>query len=198
METTGSITAWLNQLQQGDQQAVQRLWEEYFQKMVRLARRKLQPLPQQLADEESLAASAFNSFCLAADKKRFPKLHDRDDLWQVLVMLVRNKAADRKEYHTRDKRNYLRIQKPGGDDSSDANLFYQMIQSGEPDPQFAAEVAEECGILLAKLPDEELRQIALWKMEGYTNEEIAKKIGCAPATVERRLKNIRKYWSRGE
>jgi DNA-binding CsgD family transcriptional regulator len=31
-------------------------------------------------------------------------------------------------------------------------------------------------------------------MEGYTNEEIAAKLDCAPRTVERKLKLIRNLW----
>jgi len=45
------------------------------------------------------------------------------------------------------------------------------------------------------LPNEELQQICSWKMEGFTNEEIAEKIGRVTRTVEYRL--IRKYWMEG-
>jgi DNA-directed RNA polymerase specialized sigma24 family protein len=37
--------------------------------------------------------------------------------------------------------------------------------------------------------------VALWKMEGYANEEIAAKLGCVPRTVERRLRLIRSVWT---
>jgi len=43
----------------------------------------------------------------------------------------------------------------------------------------------------AKLTDDELRLIALWKMEGYTNGEIAGRLHCSPPTVGRRLRLIR-------
>jgi DNA-directed RNA polymerase specialized sigma24 family protein len=55
-------------------------------------------------------------------------------------------------------------------------------------------VAEECRRLLDGLADEEMRSIALWKMEGYSTEEIAEKLRCVPRTVERRLQVIRKLW----
>jgi DNA-directed RNA polymerase specialized sigma24 family protein len=45
--------------------------------------------------------------------------------------------------------------------------------------------------LLAKLPTEELRAIALARLEGHTNAEIAARQGCTLATVERRLRLIR-------
>ena len=66
--------------------------------------------------------------------------------------------------------------------------------SHEPDPATAAEVAEEYTRLLERLNDPTLRRIAVWKMEGHTNEDIAARLGCALATVERRLRLIRKTW----
>jgi len=68
------------------------------------------------------------------------------------------------------------------------------MQSGEPDPLFAAEMAEQFEHLLQALPDDQLRAIALRKMEGYTNDEIASQLQCARVTVERRLDRIRKSW----
>jgi hypothetical protein len=41
----------------------------------------------------------------------------------------------------------------------------------------------------------QLRSVAVWKMEGYTNAEIADKLGCVPVTVERKLQLIRSLWA---
>jgi DNA-directed RNA polymerase specialized sigma24 family protein len=62
----------------------------------------------------------------------------------------------------------------------------------EPDPAFAAQVAEEYRRPLDRLGDDELRAVAVGKMEGYTNEQLAERLGCALATVERRLRVIHK------
>ena len=64
-----------------------------------------------------------------------------------------------------------------------------------PSPGFAAQVAEECRRLLELLDDSQ-RAVALWKVEGFTNEEIAERLGCVPRTVERKLGMIRKHWAR--
>ncbi len=65
-----------------------------------------------------------------------------------------------------------------------------------PTPEFAALVAEGLRKLLDSLRDAELRSFALWKMEGYTNTEIAVKRGCGLRTVERKLRLIRSIWKR--
>jgi DNA-directed RNA polymerase specialized sigma24 family protein len=36
--------------------------------------------------------------------------------------------------------------------------------------------------------------VAVWKMEGYSNAEIAAKLPCVERTVERKLKLIRSLW----
>ena len=61
-------------------------------------------------------------------------------------------------------------------------------------------MAESCRRLLEMLPTQELRNVAVWKMEGYTNEEIAAKMksgqGRSLATVERKLALIRTIWAK--
>jgi DNA-directed RNA polymerase specialized sigma24 family protein len=68
------------------------------------------------------------------------------------------------------------------------------VAGREPTPAFAAQLAEESGRLLRRLDDAELQAIAVWKMEGETTAQIAARLGCAPSTVERRLRLIRQIW----
>src|SRR5205085_5062686 len=87
-----TVTYWLGQFQAGDRAAAQRLWERYFRRLVGLARKRLEGAPRQAADEEDVALSAFDSFCRGAERGRFPRLEDRNDLWRVLVTLTVRKA----------------------------------------------------------------------------------------------------------
>lgn len=65
----------------------------------------------------------------------------------------------------------------------------------EPTPDFAAQIAEEYRRLLDLLADETLQQVAVWKMEGSGNDEIAEKLGCSRRTIARKLEAIRVLWS---
>ena len=65
----------------------------------------------------------------------------------------------------------------------------------EPTPELAALVADECDQLLTALDDDAQRQIALLKLEGYTNREISEQLGCGLRTVERKLTRIRGKWA---
>jgi DNA-directed RNA polymerase specialized sigma24 family protein len=65
----------------------------------------------------------------------------------------------------------------------------------EPTPELAAAVAETIETLLGQLEDDQLRAVATGKMEGYTNEELAVKLGCSTRTIERKLDRVRAQWS---
>ena len=188
MSSAGDVTHWLRQLKAGDRDAARPLWERYFRRLVGLARDRLRALPRAAADEEDVALSAFDSFCRNAERGRFPRLDDRDDLWQLLVLLATRKASDLAEREGRQRRDWRRTA-PLDDGAGDP-------PAAEPDPALAAELAEETGRLLGLLPDEQMRAIALRKLEGFTNEEIAGLLGCSLATVERRLALIRKHWEK--
>ena len=198
MPAPGSVTVWIEQLKAGDTAAAAPLWQGYFRRLVGLARQRLGAAPRGVADEEDVALSAFASFCRAAAQGRFPRLDDRDDLWQVLMMLTARKAINLIERECSQKRGgrMVRVAARGGTpDGSEADAL-AALPAPEPTPQFAAEVAEECRRRLEALGDDELRGVVVDKMEGYTNEEIAARRGWSLGKVERKLRLIRKTWER--
>jgi DNA-directed RNA polymerase specialized sigma24 family protein len=191
MSFDASVTHWIHEFQRGNPLAAQALWERYFQRLVRLARQKLPGRALRVADEEDVALSAFHSFCRGVEAGRYPQLTDRDDLWRLLVVITAHKAI----HLVRDAQRLKRggpLVAPLSADGEQAAL--SQVIGPEPTPEFAAQVAEEFQRLLDRLDDAGLRTVAVWKMEGYTNEEIAAKLDCAPRTVERKLKLIRQLW----
>lgn len=198
MRPEESVTGWLVRFQDGDRAAAQQLWSRYFHRLVGLARVRLQGRPRRIADEEDVALSAFNSFFAGLEQGRFADVNDRDDLWRVLVTLTVRKAAHQVRDQQRQKRGGGAVRGESGalNPGEESGLGLAGFADDEPTPAFAAEVAEQCERLLNCLGDAELRQIALWKMEGDTNQDIAAKLSCAPATVERRLALIRRIWEK--
>ena len=72
--------------------------------------------------------------------------------------------------------------------------FMAQVVGDEPTPEFAAMMADEYRRLFGSLADESLRVVALLKLEGHSNEEIARSLDCGLRTVERKLEVIRKRW----
>jgi RNA polymerase sigma factor (sigma-70 family) len=197
MSSPGSVSHWIAALKEGDSAAAQPLWERYYRQLVGLARKKLRADRRRAADEEDVVQNAFHSFFRAARSGRFPQLDDRDSLWRLLVVITANKALKLIAHQNRIKRGggtpagALGIHSlgVGGDDA-----LVELV--GEtPTPDFAAQVADEYRRLLDALGDESLRQVAVWKMEGYDNDEIADKLACSRRTVARKLDAIRTLWS---
>jgi DNA-directed RNA polymerase specialized sigma24 family protein len=62
-------------------------------------------------------------------------------------------------------------------------------------PDVRAELAEACEKLLDDLPDAQLREIAVMRMDGYLVDEIAVRLEMSKRAIERRLQLIRKTWS---
>jgi hypothetical protein len=88
------VTRWIRQLGEGDEAAAERIWERYFDRLVRLVRERLQGSPRRAADEEDVALSALYSCFRGVTAGRYPLLLDREDLWRVLVTISAHKALD--------------------------------------------------------------------------------------------------------
>jgi DNA-directed RNA polymerase specialized sigma24 family protein len=194
---TGDITQWLGRLARGDQSAAQAVWERYFEKLVRLARRHLGNAPRTLADEEDVALSAMRSFYRGMAAGRYPRLNDQHDLWKVLVTITAHKALAqlRRERAQKRGRGLFRQEADfcAGRSAAVPHGVGEIV-GDEPTPAFAALVAEEYRRLLTRLDDKTLVSIAVWKMEGYTSAEIARELGCTERTVQRKLRLIRAQW----
>jgi DNA-directed RNA polymerase specialized sigma24 family protein len=195
MSSDGSVTRWLQPLQAGDPAAVEQLWQRYFPRLAALPRARLPGVVRRVTDEEDVALSAFDSFCRQAERGRFPQVRDRDSLWRLLVVITARKAAHRVRDETRQKRGGGAVVSLPAAGSAEEESLLSAALSREPTPELAAQMAEDCRRLLDALP-EELRTVAVLKMEGHSNEEIAARLDVVDRTVKRRLKSIRDLWSK--
>ena len=144
------------------------------------------------SDEEDATLSAFDSFCRGAAEGRFPSLGDRDDLWRLLVTMTARKVADQARREGRLKRGGGRV--VGAEAGFDDDDALERALGNEPTPEFARKSVNEYRRLFDSLGDDTLRVVALLKLEGYTNEEIAASLDCGLRSVERKLEVIRKRW----
>src|SRR5262245_24561684 len=92
MSSENSVTEWLVALKSDRSLAAQRLWERYVEKLARLARKILTKASRRTADEDDVVAEVFADFLQGVQERRFERLHDRNDLWQILAMLTERKA----------------------------------------------------------------------------------------------------------
>jgi RNA polymerase sigma factor (sigma-70 family) len=193
-----SVSQFIDGLREGDEHAAQVVWERFVFRLVELASRKLKAA-RRAEDEEDIVQRAFADFFRQVQRGRFPQLHDRHDLWQVLCMLVDRRAIDAVRRQNSRKQGQGRVQGESFFCSKNASGEHVSGLAGSPDllmptPELAMEMSEVLRQRLDQFESDEHRQVALLKLRGFTNREIAGQLGSSVRTVERWLDKMRQCW----
>jgi len=177
-------------LQQGRESAAGQLWERYCPRLTGLARRVLGGRPHHFPEAEDAALSAMASFCLAAQDRRIQGDIDGEALWRLLKCFTIRKAAKVIEAENAKKRGGGKVvsETAWTADASSKGLDAAFEKVLTPDFDLSSEE------MLDKLQNEELRTIALAKLMGYTNQDIAQRLECTERRIERKLQGIRAAW----
>lgn len=197
MDQESSVTLWIDGIKAGDGSDVHRLWDRYFERLVRLAGSRLPTHTRRSFDEEDIALSAFQSFCERAARGQFPELSGRDDLWRLLAAITVRKAVNTIRHQTRQKRGGTRVQGESAllADADEGGQGIAEVLSREPTPHEVAQFADDYHRFLDRLEEPTLRTVALRRLEGDSTREIAEALGVSTKTVERKLQLIRAIWS---
>ena len=81
-------------------------------------------------------------------------------------------------------------------DTPNTSTLLERIRSRRLTATFTILATLSVGILIGsvltnRVSGKEQQAVALWKVEGHTNEEIAERLGCVVRSVERKLHRIR-------
>lgn len=182
-----SVTRWLSQLKDGDPNAAHRLWRFLEQRLQHISKSAVRQKRSGSYDEEDVAQSAFISLCDVIQQGRYEMLSDREALWKLLAVITINKARNRATSESRQKR--------GGGKVVNSDEELHNVASSELSPEEKMMMSEECARLMGLLERDELRHIAILKVEGLTNEAVAEQLGCSRRSVQRRLNLIREIWT---
>ena len=186
MSSAHSVTQWIHEVQEGDEEAARRIWERFFPRLIDEAKKRLPRQPLVVVDEEDVVVKAFHSFFRRAKDSKFPNLNDWDSIWALLLTIVERKAINEGIKQGRDIR--------GGDRKRAPDEVIGFIADGEPTPDLVVMVADEFRFLLGLLQEEVLVQVVLLRLEDFTVREISEKLNCSERTVFRRLEVIRNAW----
>lgn len=192
---SGSVSQWIDELRHNKQDAATKIWERFVGRLVNVANRRIRGASCRIADGETIVADAFKDF-FNRSPEDFDKLINRNDLWQILVMITERRAIDAIRFENNQRRGGGRVMNEaslGGKDDSRFGLIDSMASGGDP-PEVELMMIEALEDRLNSLGDQLLRQIAIDKMEGSTNAAIAEKRKISLRSVERKLAIIRKNW----
>lgn len=185
-----NISHWIDRIKVGDEAAANQIWHHYFDRLVTAVRNRLHGHNRAVSDEEDVVLSVFDSFYAAAGEGRLPDLADRDDLWRLLLRMAARKVIDK---HRHDRR-----QQRGGDlviHSLDGNQGTVIEVIGDtPSADMVMMMEESVEQFFSHFDVGHLRELAVAKLEGYSNAELARRFGCSERTIERRMHLIREKY----
>jgi len=196
--TPDTVKSLIDDLQQGELDAAQELWNLYFERLARTAQQKLAAGLRRTVDGEDVAASVMRTIYRRAADGQLATVGDRQDLWQLMVTILRHKAIDLGRKHRTEKRGGGAVR---GDsvfvevDSSEQRPGFAQFPTDAPTPDLIVQLEEERLRLFERLADDQMRAIAQQRLEGAATEEIAEALQLSPRTVRRKLEAIRECWS---
>ena len=192
------VTVWLDQLKdESNSDAIEKIWRRYYNHLITYARKKLGTLPRRDFDEEDIVTDALDEFFNDVRRERFPQLADRNDPWRILLVLTLRKVLQNIRSNRAAKRG-------GGQVRGDSVFISGISGAGKagfdnlsaPPLDFADELTLEMHDQLDMLGEEMLKQVGVMKLQGFTNQEVAEKLGVSERTVERKLERIRAIWNK--
>jgi DNA-directed RNA polymerase specialized sigma24 family protein len=137
----------------------------------------------------------YKSFCQNQREGKY-QFRDRHDVWGMLLRITIRKVSSAAQRHRAGCRDVGREQAglPGAaEDSLGPQWLLEHLAGPGPGPAEVAEVNDEVERLLRLLP-EDLRRVVLWRLEGYSNQEIGGMIGRTERSVEVKLQRVRRRW----
>src|SRR5262245_17450183 len=187
MTEPGSVDQLMARLERGDDAAAAALFERFAQRLLALARSRLNEALRRKEDPEDVLQSVFRSFFTRQQGGQFD-VTDWDSVWRILTLITVRKCADRVEYFRAACRD---VRREVGPAASDPGRDTWAGTAGDPTPSEAAVVTELLEELMTGLEDGD-RDILTLQLQGYTIPEISQQVRRSERTVSRILERVRK------
>jgi len=177
-------TELIDRLSRGEPEAIRWLWGQANERLLPYVRSKVKSIGDRALDAEDVLIAVFSRLCSSLQKNAFANLQAMDDLWTVLMVLTKRQLATEARRQTATKR--------GG-------RMTRRSWSAAHDTHRASATAtfvyrDTLSQAIADLGVDELREVALLRIEGHDNSEIAARLNVSLRTVERRISIIRERW----
>lgn len=187
MNENGSFDDFMARLDAGSYTAAFRLFQLYGQRLIALARSRLDERIRQKLDPDDLVLSVLNSFLIRNASGDYD-LTDWGGLWTLLVRITINKCMNGNQHFRTLKRNVgIEVAAQAGDGMSAAGWDFIDRQ---PQPHEAAVLTETMQLAMRGLDDTECKIIEMW-LQGYSHREIASELKQPQASVQRTIARVR-------
>ena len=167
----------------GDEQAARWVFDQFAQRLTRLAEQHLNERLRRRVDPEDVVQSVFRTFFHRVARGEF-RIQNTSELWHLLVKITLTKVRLRVRRDTAAKRN---IQ---AETSEPPDAWMQEVIARGPGPSEAAALVDLIETILKGLP-RRYAEILVMHLEGYSAKEIGRQLEVSRQTVGRALATIR-------
>lgn len=198
MNNKGSVSRLVSMLRRGDQHAIGQLWDRFYPELVDVVRHRLNRSVAQVVDEDDIASASLLSLFRRTEAGQFAGVCDRGEFWALLLRIAERKLVNRYRYESTLKRGAGKVGNEASfSGSSDGDDLSILASCGRRDltPDYVVILKDTVFSMLEAAP-QEVRQIVIMRLHGYSNDEISLQIDRSVSTVERRLRGIRRHWDR--
>jgi RNA polymerase sigma factor (sigma-70 family) len=179
--------AFIRGLRDNDPSVVRRFCDSYGPQLERLADRHLAGAVRRRIGPEDVVQSACRTFLRRARGGEF-RLEDSAALWRLLCAITLTKAREQSRFHQRRRRGVDREQPLA--DADDSVPGVRTPTDPQPSPAEAVAFDDFFEQILAGMDEEERRLVDL-KLQEFTNDEVAERLGLSERTVRRILERVR-------
>jgi len=182
MNPNRSFDDLMARLRTRDDEAAQHVFERFGQRLIALARSRLDGRLRQKVDPEDVIQSVWKSFFIRQAKGQFD-LRDWDSLWTMLTVITVRKCGRWREHFRAGVRD-VAVEVPAWE-----------VLDREPTPEEAALLTETVEQVLRGLEGPQ-REIVLLSLQGHTVAEVSAAVGRTRRTVQRVLREVRQRLER--
>jgi RNA polymerase sigma-70 factor (ECF subfamily) len=191
MSAQDSFHHLMARLNAGDDDAACRVFHRFAQRLLALARSRLDDALRRKEDPEDVLQSVFRSFFTRWQEGEFD-VSSWDSVWRVLTLLTVRKCADRAEYFHAQCRD---LDREAGHGAAGQSGQSWAGPAADPTPSEAAIMTEMLEQLMAGLEARDLDIVTL-QLQGYTIPEISTRVHRSERTVSRVQERVRKRLGR--
>src|SRR5262249_49046672 len=188
MSADPSFADLMSRLRNGDDAAATEVFRHFAQRLIQLARSRLDRLVRQKIDPEDVLQSVYRSFFRRHAQGHYV-LESWDSLWGMLTVITVRKCGLRAKHFRAACRDVQRgVPLPAGPDAG--GLEFEAL-AREPTPLEAAQLADVVEQLMRELEGRERDVLAL-SLQGSPTAEISTEVARSERTVQRVLKRIKR------
>jgi RNA polymerase sigma-70 factor (ECF subfamily) len=169
----------------GNEDAARQLFERYAERLLALARRRISQRLAGRVDAEDCVQSALRTFFHRARQGKFV-VKEQDDVAKLLMRITVHKTLRQVAFHQADKRDASSELRQG----KQAQKRWDELLAEEPTPDHAVAFLDQLETFFNQLRPQE-RQILEMRLGGFSNDEIAEKLGVYDRKIRRVFERIR-------